>query len=126
MSDNAKESTLKRCFEEIASPSIVKIQSPYRQPTKRRNLTFLLTDVPEQDDLSWLDANVFRRFNYPKRSERDAAVELATRKQERTRDQSDSTWAILKANVEYNIVQDVMERLFDSNSKGIKRKKHRY
>ena len=121
MSDNVNESSLKRCFEEIASPmpTITRIEprSPYRQPAKRRNLNALLTDVPKTVDVEWLDANVMRRYNYPKRTERDAAVELASRKMERDYT-TDSAWSILKNNVEFNIIQDVMESLFKEDSKG--------
>jgi hypothetical protein len=122
MSDNVAESTLKRCYEEIKSPApkigMPTIKSPtFRQPAKRRNLTALLENDPKFD-LDWLDANVIRRLKHPKRTERDAAIGLAMRKHEREPADVGDTWSILKRNVEYNIVENVLESLFDVNSKG--------
>lgn len=111
MSENATESILKRCYDEIASPEL-KIPSPtFRQPTKRRNLTEKLET--ESDDWPWITDAVINRLRNPKRSEQNAAIRMAMVGPTL----NSSPWNALILNVEMDIVTRVMESLIDADSK---------
>jgi len=111
MSENATESVLKRCYDEIASPEL-KIPSPtFRQPTKRRNLTEKLEK--EDNAWPWITDAVINRLRNPKRSEQDAAIRMAMIGPTL----GSSPWNALILNVEMDIVTRVMENLMDEESK---------